>query len=247
MSENELDANLTESHEEQQEEAAVQQKADSRRRQTNFLAGLLVMIMAVIGLVGVGEAAVRGIDKLINDTDRKSRMERFIYPVVICDPPTTEQSKGFHSDTMIEAAIWDIILYADRSRYEMDFDYMIVPQVDVEYHAAMLFGSDLELEHRTISTSDYSFYYDEEHSSYRVPEKPDYFCYSPVVEEVSGQGTVYTLRVGYIPPTPAWRFIKGDITPEKYMVYVVDESGPHGMYLVSIKNDTETGSESGVN
>lgn len=216
----------------------------------HFVLGLIVIVMSVIGVISTVSFVKGKIENIVDNTDQKNEFAKFIYPVVICDPPRFDQTARLRNETMVSAAVWDIILYEDKSKYDMDFDYLIVPQVDVEQHAARLFGSGLNLSHTTIASADVSFYYDEEISSYRIPENPKYFTYSPYIEEISKVGESYTLTVGYVSPTPAWLTLTSDEAPkpEKYVEYVVQKRGEN-YTLVAIKDSDkipEGGFESGL-
>lgn len=202
----------------------------------NFIVGVFVIIMSVIGIISTVGFISDKIHSIMDNTEQKNEFAKFIYPVVICDPPTFDQTTKLKNETIISAAIWDIILYEDKSKYTMDFDYIIVPEVDVEQHAAKLFGSGLNLTHMTIAAADISFYYDEELSSYRIPENPKFFTYSPYIEEIQKSGDSYTLTVGYVSPTPAWLTLTSDDTPlpEKYVDYVVQKKTT-GYTIVAIK------------
>ncbi|MCM1578546.1 MAG: hypothetical protein NC078_07105 [Ruminococcus sp.] len=203
----------------------------------HFVLGLAVIVLSAIGLAStVGFVKIR-IENIVENTDQKNEFAKFIYPVVICDPPPFDRPASLKNDTLITAAVWDIILFEDKSKYEMDFDYIIVPQVDVEQHAARLFGSGLSITHATIANADISFYYDEELSSYRIPENPKYFTYSPYIEEITRVGESYTLTVGYVSPTPAWLTLTSEDAPEpeKYAEYVVQKRGD-SYTLVAVKS-----------
>lgn len=219
------------------EEGAVSAKTEKGGSSAfHFALGLIMIIMSVIGLISTVNFVSGRVRNIVDNTDQKNEFARFIYPVVICDPPAFEQASRLRNETIISAAVWDIILYEDKSKYQADFDYIIVPEVDIEQHAAKLFGSGLTLTHMTIASSDVSFYYDGEISSYRIPENPKYFTYSPYIEEISRIGESYTLTVGYVSPKPAWLTLTSDEapSPEKYMEYVVQKRG--GTYtLVMIK------------
>ena len=155
-----------------------------------------------------------------DNTQQKTEFARFIYPIVICDPAPFDQTVKLRSDTMITAAIWDIILYEDKSKYDTDFDLIIVPELDVEQHATKLFGSGLSFKHQSIIGADIQFYYNEEIKSYRIPANPKYFTYSPYIEDITRVGESYTITVGYVSPTPAWLTLTGDEQPkpEKYVI-----------------------------
>lgn len=206
-----------------------QAAAPSRRKGNafHFVLGLFVIALSVIGLASSVSFISGKVRNIIDNTEQKTEFVRFIYPVVICDPPPFDQPSRLKNETLVSAAAWDIILYEDKSKYTADFDYIIVPELDIEQHAAKLFGSGLSITHTTISNADISFYYDEEISSYRIPANPKFFTYSPYIEEISKVGESYTLTVGYISPAPAWLTLTSDETPQpdKYVEYVVQKRG----------------------
>ncbi len=210
--------------------------SEKKSNSLHFAVGLIVMIMAVIGVISTVQYATDYVKGIIDNTNQKNEFAKFIYPVVICDPPSFDQTTKLKNETIISSAIWDIILYEDKSKYTADFDYLIVPEVDIEQHAAKLYGTGLNLTHTTIASIEVSFYYDEEISSYRIPENPKYFTYSPYIEEITKVGESYTLSVGYVSPTPAWLTLTSDEAPlpEKYVDYVVQKRGT-SYTLVAIK------------
>ena len=234
---------LDESHEELAEfsgEQAVPDMPESNpegfRRKLYYLFGIVISILAIIGLVATVNFSIAKVKEFAENTQQKTEFARFVYPIVICDPAPFNQTVKLRSDTMITAAIWDIILYEDKSKYEADFDMIIVPELDVEQHATKLFGAGLSFEHQSILNATIEFYYDESIKSYRIPSNPKYFTYSPYIEEISRVGERYTLLVGYVSPTPAWLTLTSDEQPEpeKYVEYVVSKRGDE-MTLVAIQ------------
>ena len=234
---------LDESHEELAEfsdEQAVPDMPEANpegiRRKLYYLFGIIVSILAIIGLVATVNFSITKVREFADNTQQKTEFARFVYPIVICDPAPFNQTVKLRNDTMITAAIWDIILYEDKSKYEADFDMIIVPELDVEQHATKLFGSGLSFEHQSLLNASVQFYYDESIKSYRIPSNPKYFTYSPFIEDISRVGERYTLTVGYVSPTPAWLTLTSDDQPEpeKYVVYVVSKRGDE-MTLVSIQ------------
>ena len=205
------------------------------RRKLYMIFGIVITLLAIVGLFSTISFAVDKVKAFADNTQQKNEFAKFIYPIVICDPAPFDQTVKLRSDTMITAAIWDIILYEDKSKYEADFDMMIVPEVDVEQHGTKLFGNSLHFEHQSILGSGVQFYYDESIKSYRVPSNPKYFTYSPFIEDVSRVGERYTLTVGYVSPTPSWLTLTSDDAPEpeKYVEYVVSKRG-NEMTLVAI-------------
>lgn len=212
------------------------------KRRMYILFGVVVTILAVVGLVSTIGFAVDKVKAFADNTQQKNEFARYIYPVVICDPAPFNQAVKLRSDTMITAALWDIILYEDKSRYEMEFDMIVVPEVDVEQHCAHLFGTGLVVEHQSVLGADIQFYYDETIKSYRVPSNPKFFTYSPYIEEITRVGERYTLLVGYVSPTPDWLTLDENEEPvsDKYMEYVVSSRGDE-MTLVSIQESSKKG------
>lgn len=212
------------------------------KRKLYLLFGVVVTLLAIVGLVSTIGLAIDKVKEFADNTQQKNEFAKFVYPIVICDPAPFNQTVKLRSDTMITAAVWDIILYEDKSKYETEFDMIIVPEVDVEQHCTHLFGTGLSVEHQSILGADIQFYYDKTIKSYRVPSNPKYFTYSPYVEEITRVGERYTLLVGYVSPTPAWLTLDADDKPvsDKYMEYIVSKRGDD-MTLVSIQESSKKG------
>ncbi|MBQ8176003.1 MAG: hypothetical protein IJ035_03085 [Oscillospiraceae bacterium] len=212
------------------------------KRKLYMLFGVVVTLLAIVGLVSTIGFAVDKVKEFADNTQQKNEFAKYIYPVVICDPAPFNQAVKLRSDTMITAALWDIILYEDKSKYETEFDMIVVPVVDVEQHCAKLFGTGLSVEHQSVLGADIQFYYDETIKSYRIPSNPKYFTYSPYVEEITRVGERYTLLVGYVSPTPAWLTLDENDEPvsDKYMEYVVSKRGDE-LTLVAIQESSKKG------
>ncbi|MCD7730107.1 MAG: hypothetical protein LUI05_01245 [Oscillospiraceae bacterium] len=218
------------------------------RRRLYMLLGIIISLLAIVGLVSTVNFSIDKIKAFADNTQQKNEFAKFIYPIVICDPAPFDQTVKLRSDTMLTAAIWDIILYEDKSKYESDFDYIIVPEVDVEQHATKLFGSGLSFSHESILGADISFYYEEDIKSYRIPSNPKYFTYSPYIEEITRVGERYTLTVGYVSPTPAWLTLTSDESPspEKYVDYVVSKRGNEYTLVAIQQSDKKAEIEGGL-
>lgn len=208
-------------------EIPVAAETGQGKKRLYMITGIIVILLALVGLYSTVIFSIDKIRDFADNTQQKNEFAKFIYPIVICDPAPFNQTVKLRSDTMITAAIWDIILYEDKSKYEVDFDYIIVPELDVEQHATKLFGSGLSFTHESILGADIQFYYEEAIKSYRIPANPKYFTYSPYIEDISRVGESYTLTVGYVSPTPAWLTLTSDEAPEpeKYVEYVVSKRG----------------------
>ncbi len=197
------------------------------RRRLYLTLGALLLVLSIVGLFSSFGFLGEQIRDFADNTEQKNEFEKFIYPIVICDPPPFDKNINLRSDTVVNAAIWNIILYSDKSKYQSDFDYISVPEVDVEQQAIRLFGPGMSIEHQSIKNSDIEFFYEPHNNSYRIPVYPITFTYSPKVVEITKVGERYTLTVGYLPPTPAWKSYTGDDAPEpeKYLNYIVSKRG----------------------
>ncbi len=237
-----LDEDITEIAEIASEEpvpAMPAHNTEAFKKKINYIIGLIVTILAIIGLISVITFSVDKFKAFADNTQQKNDFASFIYPIVICDPAPFDQTTKLRNDTIVTASIWDIILYEDKSKYTTEFDYMVVPEVDIELHAIKLFGTGLNITHASILGTDIQFYYDEDIKSYRIPTNPKYFTYSPVVVDIERVGERYTLTVGYVSPTPAWLTRTGDYTPipEKYVEYIVSKRGNEYTLVAIQKSD----------
>ncbi len=212
------------------------------RRKLYMVFGVVVTLLAIVGFISTIGFAVDKVKAFADNTQQKNDFAKYIYPIVICDPAPFNQATKLRSDTMITAALWDIILYEDKTKHETEFDMIIVPVVDVEQHCTHLFGTGLSIEHQSVLGADIQFYYDETIKSYRVPSNPKHFTYSPYVEEITKVGERYTLLVGYVSPTPAWLTLDENDEPvsDKYMEYIVSKRGDK-MTLVAIQESSKKG------
>lgn len=214
-------------------------KKHTFRRSLYLVVGIIVSFMSVIGFISSVAFVANVIGGVADNTRQKEEFADIIYPLVIVDPAPYEQASQLASETVIGASIWDIILHGDVAKYPEEFGTMAIPQLDVEQHATSLFGSGLTFDHKTIGDAALSFYYTEETKSYNVPVSPTYFPYSPTVENIKRSGNVYTLRVGYISPSPAWLIKNKDqsIVPDKYMEYILTKAKGNGGYTVTSIKD----------
>lgn len=248
-----FDDALDERSEEMAELTRLEQEPDlpitvteNGRRRGFLILGAIVIVLAIVGFFSTVNFTVEKFKDFADNTQQKTEFARFIYPVVICDPAPFDQTVKLRSDTVITAAIWDIILYEDKSKYEADFDIITVPELDVEQHAAKLFGQGLTIKHQSILGADVQFYYNEDIKSYRIPANPKYFTYSPYIEEITRVGESYTVLVGYVSPTPSWLTLTSDDTPkpEKYVYYTVSKRGDD-YTLVGIQQSDKQPEEAG--
>jgi hypothetical protein len=247
--EEEVDENtdilLPESEPEVEEVNPLEHKQRSTRR-LFFILGIFVLIMSVVGIIYTGDFVAGKVKDFADNTEQKNEFAEFIYPIVICDPPPFDITVKMRNETIISAAIWDIILYDDKSVYTQEFDNILVPEVTVESHAMKLFGDGLTIAHQSITGTEVQFYYDPDLKSYRVPSNPRYFTYSPYIENITKVGERYTVRVGYLLPTPSWYTTTDEVpVPDKYADYIVSKRGDT-LQLVAISQVDSVNTDAGL-
>lgn len=201
--------------------------------------GGVVLIFAVIGLIASIIFAANLIGNIAGGSKEKEEMAWFISPVVMQDPPPFESPDKATNTTIITAGVWRFIMTQDTSKYPIDeFNFITVPQSDIEVQIKQLFG-DVQYTHETVGDTELMITYNSEAKSYIFPATPHVLPYTPKVEEVKKVEDSYLLTVGYIPPGLAWQ---GDVTgkkyepePEKIMQYTLKENdkGEYQIYAVA--------------
>ena len=213
----------------------------SFKRNSYLAIGVVVSVLALIGFVS-SVLFVKGIaEGIANNTKQKEEFKSIVYPLVIIDSPEFDDINQLSPDSVINAAIWDILLHGDISKYEESYENITIPQADVELHATKLFGKNLTFKHRDVGDISLTFYYNSETKSYTVPVTPEFFSYSPVIRNVSKSGDTYDVAVGYLAPAPSCveeRDKELATLPEKYVIVKLKKED-NGYIVVSCKETDE--------
>lgn len=201
--------------------------------------GGVVLVLAIIGLIATLSTVFNFMADVIGGSRAKEEMGWFITPVVIQDPPPFESPDKATNTTVITAGVWRLIMTQDTSKYPVDeFNFITVPQSDIEVQIKRLFG-DIQYTHETVGDTQLMITYDSEAQSYVFPAVPHVLPYTPRVESIRRSGADRILTVSYIPPGVSWQ---GDITgnkyepePEKVMIYTLREvsRGVYNIYSVN--------------
>ncbi len=213
----------------------------SFKRNSYLAIGVVVSVLALIGFVS-SVLFVKGIaEGIANNTKQKEEFKSIVYPLVIIDSPEFDDITQLSPDSVLNAAIWDILLHGDISKYEESYENITIPQADVELHATKLFGKNLTFKHRDVGDVSLTFYYNSETKSYTVPVTPEFFSYSPVIRNVAKNGDTYDVAVGYLAPAPSWveeRDKELATLPEKYVIVKLKKED-NGYIIVSCKETDE--------
>ena len=204
---------------------AVQAEPVSRKKSRFFFGfAVFVIIMAIIGLISSVRFVAGVTANLLDNTSLKNEFAAFIFPVVVNDIAPFEEVDEIPDSSKISCAIWNILLNSDTSEFEKDGSMgLTIPEYNVSASCRELFGSSVSLTHQTVGTAEVRFVYDEETHTYSANKNIRYLTYSPQIISISEDGDVYTVIVGYLPPTvAAVAGISGlQAQPEKYMEYTI--------------------------
>ncbi len=210
--------------------------------------GAIVLVFATIGIIATLSFSFNKLEDVVKGSRTKEEMAWFITPIVMQDPPPFENPDKATNTTIITAGVWRFIMTQDTSKYPVDeFNFITVPQSDIEVQIKSLFG-DVSYTHETVGDTQLMITYNSEAKSYIFPAVPHVLPYTPRVESVKRSGTDRILEVSYIPPGVSWQ---GDITgnkyepePEKVMIYTLKEisKGTYNIYSVNYV-DAQTSSE----
>ena len=233
----EIDSLLEEKLQPKEQASRVQKPA---RYRFFLIFGLFVFWLALIGAFSVVGTVREFTYDLINQTALKAEFERFIFPVVVTDPPMFTGTDNIQSSTVVASAVWKIIISGDNEIYERSMGMMTIPESDVEMAARSLFGSGFNINHRTIDYSLIAFEYDSEIKSYIVPETPVFFSFTPRIAGIAKEGEIYRVTVEYIVPTPM-SLAREDYESEsvKSMIYNISRNRDKSMTILSIEIDRE--------
>lgn len=205
--------------------SGVEAESPEKPRKSRFFFGfaVFVIIMAVIGCVSTVRFIAGVTGSLLDNTSLKNEFAEFIFPVVVNDIAPFESADEIPDSSKISCAIWNILLNSDTSAYEGGNMGLTIPEYDVSASCRELFGSSVTLQHQTVGTAEMRFTYDENSHTYTANKNIRYLTYSPKLISISKSSDVYTVVVGYLPPTvAAVAGVSGlSAQPEKYMEYTI--------------------------
>ncbi len=209
----------------------------------NFIVGLAVIILTVIGFISVCSFVS---DKL-QSTANKSKQEQtqvyedFISPVIMNDPDTFDDITKANLQQLLSIAIWSVIdSGADPEKYEYTDDGMLMPQKEVEDEFVSLFGSEITLRHSTVDGGEgVTFKYSKKKECYVIPITGIMPIYLPDVREIDEKDNSVVLTVGYLASTDWVQDGEGNMVPPepgKYMKITLGKNSDGSFFVKAIQN-----------
>lgn len=183
-----------------------------RRGRYRFAAwvGLVVILLAVVGLLSLLTLGVRLIIQATDHTELQNELTDFAEPIIEFKFDGFESIDQADEEDLLLAAIYRITQAerirqlqqkTDVSLYVIDeYGRLIIPLREVNESFAILYGTDVTPAHRTIGEESglaYTYEYDKANACYHVPTSISSSLYTTVTDEFKVSGKTARLRVGY--------------------------------------------------
>ncbi len=207
-----------------------------------FPIGMLVTILAAIGLVTVVFSAVKGIDGAIEKGQKLEEYEKLLTPVVLISPDTFDDVTKADMSQLVEISIW-ALLKSDISpdTYESTGDGLLIPKEDVEAQFVKLFGTEVTPVHSTIEGYGMDFTFDSAKGTYTVPLTGITPIYTPDVINKTTLPNSIVLTVACLAGDGWEQGENGEMkapVPDKYLKITLREKD--GAYYISAIQNTST-------
>ena len=198
-----------------------EEHARLHRRRARQTLGLLIAVLALVGIVTVVRAGVKGVATLFDDTQQKAEYEDRLEGLVLFDPLPFDGIENIDDLTLREAAVWGCVYSIqetqgsfDNYNTDPDTEQLLLPSVDVDAYLAKLVGPSFKLTHKSFEMDDMTVEFDETTQCYKIPVT----------------GSVGTFRA------------TSSDTPTKYMDYLFSRQS--GSWYLTGLTDSETKPES---
>ena len=124
-----------------------EEHARLHRRRARQTLGLLIAVLALVGIVTVVRAGVKGVATLFDDTQQKAEYEDRLEGLVLFDPLPFDGIENIDDLTLREAAVWGCVYSIqetqgsfDNYNTDPDTEQLLLPSVDVDAYLAKLVG-----------------------------------------------------------------------------------------------------------
>ena len=166
--------------------------------------GVILTAFAAIGIIATIIKGVGFFRSFTSGEVRKDSFTQMIYPAAIMDIEPFSDPSQLTTEQIITATIWSIIMDKNKvANYELSFDIIKIPDVDVEKYAVELFGENIPpFNHSTVGPVESRFYYAD--GMYNVKVNTITHTYAPEIKSIVKNGKEYTLTVDYIAELPQW-------------------------------------------
>lgn len=206
-----------------------------------FPIGLIVVVLATIGLITVVVAGIKGVNHFVDKSKNYEEYEKILTPVVLIDPDTFDDITMAEMSQLMEISLWSLLKNdATPNAFASNESGVSIPKKAVEDKFFELFGSDVAPVHGTIEGYGLDFVYDNTSETYTVPLTGVTPIYTPDVVDVSKKSDVIVLTVACISGNAWEQGENGEMvapSPDKYLRITLRENDGN-LYISSIQNTT---------
>lgn len=214
-------------------------KKHFRTHKWAFPVGLLIVLLAVVGLVFIVVSSAKGIGKAFDNSKKLDEYNTLLRPVVMNDPAGFDDVTIADCAELTDIAIWSILTdELTPQKYEYTDDGMVIPAEDIEAKFHELFGSETVISHTTIEGYGYTFTYDPEKNTYTIPLTGIVPIYTPRVVDISKKGSATILTVGLLAGNEWAQTATGDMIapePDKYLKVTLRTDKDGSTYISAIQ------------
>ena len=228
-----------------------EEHARLHRRRARQTLGLLIAVLALVGVVTVVRAGVKGVATLFDDTQQKAEYEDRLEGLVLFDPLPFDGIENIDDLTLREAAVWGCVYSIqetqgsfDNYNTDPDTEQLLLPSVDVDAYLAKLVGPSFKLTHRSFEMDDMTVEFDETTQCYKIPVTGSVGTFRATVTRLFKKDGLLHVTVGYIPTQSSDDSIlnTSSDTPTKYMDYLFSRQS--GSWYLTGLTESETKAES---
>lgn len=206
-----------------------------------FPVGLIVVLLAAIGLATVVVAGVKGVGSAIDKTKGYEEYEKLLTPVVLIDPDSFDDITSADMSQLMEITIWSLLKNdVAPDSFESNDSGLAIPKSAVEKEFVNLFGTEVKPVHGTIEGYGIDFTYDNTTETYTVPLTGVTPIYTPDVVKISKTTDTVVLTVACIAGNAWEQGENGEMvapTPDKYIRITLRENEDN-LFISAIQNTT---------
>lgn len=215
-----------------------------RKKVIGFIVGLVIMIFAVfgvLGLVSVGISAIRqGKEEKLQQ--QYAEYNEFLIPAAAIDIQPFDDITHAAMSELVEMSVWSILNSdLDPAAYNYSDGRLVIPAAQVKAEFERYFGTDVPIVHCTVEGYGYEFTYDATNGVYYIPLTTITPIYTPRVTSTEKKGSSVTVTCG-LSNASLWTQNKltGEMNapqPDKYIKVTLRTIGKT-MYISAIQSSS---------
>lgn len=234
----------TKTFEDEQEELRPRRK---KRRPWAFPLGLFMLVLSVVGFVVIISSLVGFIKEKTDNSEELQYYNSYLTWIIANDPDSFDDISKANKTQLLDISVLSLLYdELNTADYEITEEGLAVPAADVESYYTKIFGTELPIEHKTVSGLGYTFSYDQNNNMYYIPITGVTPPFTPRVVKVDKSRETIVITVGYIGTDMLTVNSDGSVSeaePDKYMKITLRKSGGEFcVYSIQAANPLETGS-----